>query len=228
VVLKSHDGHWSTISHVSTPYLQAGRQNQKLRTREALVMAARELVADGGTPTVEAAAERAAISRTTAYRYFANQRELLLAAHPETGTTSLLPTPPPVGAPARLDAVVTAFTSLVLETEAQQRTMLRLSLEMTAEERASLPLRQGRGIGWIGEALEPLRGQLTDDELHGLTLAIRTVTGIEAMAWLTDVAGLPRQEAVALMQWSAQALLHAATTDLPFPAATAKRARRRP
>jgi AcrR family transcriptional regulator len=227
VVRKSHDGHWSTISDVSTPYLQAGRQNQKLRTREALVTAARELVAEGETPTVEAAAERAAISRTTAYRYFANQRELLLAAHPETGTTSLLPTPPPVGAPARLDAVVAAFTGLLLETEAQQRTMLRLSLEMTPEERASLPLRQGRGIGWIGEAIEPLRGQLTDDELHRLTLAIRSVTGIEAMAWLTDVAGLPRKEAVALMRWSAQALLQAATTGLPFPAA-AKRPRRRP
>ncbi|MDT7544327.1 MAG: hypothetical protein QOE99_437 [Actinomycetota bacterium] len=212
---------------MSTPYLQAGRQNQKLRTRAALVTAARDLVAAGETPTVEAAAEQAAISRTTAYRYFANQRELLLAAHPETGVASLLPTPPPVGTPARLDAVLAAFTGLVLETEAQQRTMLRLSLEMTAEERASLPLRQGRGIGWIGEALEPLRGQLTDDELHRLTLAVRSVTGIEALAWLTDVAGLSREEAAALMRWSAQALLRAATTDLPLPAATSKRSRRR-
>jgi AcrR family transcriptional regulator len=213
---------------VSTPYVEVGRQNQKLRTRTALVAAARELVAAGSTPTVEAAAERAAISRTTAYRYFSNQRELLLAAHPETGAISLLPTPPPVGTPARLEAVVDTFTRLVLETEAQQRTMLRLSLEMTPEERATLPLRQGRGIGWIGEALEPLRGELSDETLHRLTLAIRSITGIEALAWLTDVAAMPRQEAVALMRWAAQALLHAATTDLPLPAAAPRRSRRRP
>jgi AcrR family transcriptional regulator len=195
---------------MSIPYELNGRVGQKRRTREALVAAARELVADGVTPTVEAAAERASISRTTAYRYFPNQRTLLVAAHPETVAPSLLPADPPADAAARLDIVVAAFTQTIVDTEAQQRTMLRLSLEADPVERAKLPLRQGRAIKWIEEALDPLRTEMSDAEIHRVTLAIRSATGIEALAWLTDVAGLTRDDAVELMRWSARALLQAA------------------
>jgi hypothetical protein len=51
--------------------------------------------------------------------------------------------------------------------------------------------------------------------VHRLALAVRSATGIEALVWLTDVAALPRDEALALMRWSAHALLHAALTDGP-------------
>jgi hypothetical protein len=93
--------------------------------------------------------------------------------------------------------------------------MLRLSLELPDADRAALPLRQGRAIGWIEEALEPLCGRLTGDQVHRLALAVRSATGIEALVWLTDVAALPRDEALALMRWSARALLHAALTEGP-------------
>jgi AcrR family transcriptional regulator len=215
--LVSHEGHSSTVSVVSTETdLSTGRWRQKQRTRQALVDAARELVTLGTPPTVEHAAEHAGISRTTAYRYFPNQRSLLVAAHPETVASSLL-SPDVSDDPAeRLRDVVGRFTELISDTEQQQRTMLRLSLEPAAE-RAALPLRQGRAIGWIEEALEPLRGRFTDDQVHRLTLAVRSATGIEALVWLTDVAALPRDEALALMRWSAQALLHAALSDGPPP-----------
>ena len=66
--------------NMSIPYEALGRTRQKERTRGALIAAARELVAQGTTPTVEEAAAAASISRTTAYRYFPNQRALLAAA----------------------------------------------------------------------------------------------------------------------------------------------------
>src|SRR5437868_1136675 len=112
------------MSAVSTAYELTGRAAQKGRTRAALVAAARALVAAGTTPTVEDAAEAAGISRTTAYRYFPNKRALLLAAHPEVGADSILPADAPDDAAARLDLVVDAFTKMIIETEAQQRTML--------------------------------------------------------------------------------------------------------
>jgi AcrR family transcriptional regulator len=207
------------MSSVSSPYEVTGRTRQKQRTRDALVAAARHQVAAGLTPTVEQAAAAAGISRTAAYRYFPSQRALLFAAHPETGARSLLPADPPDDPAARLDAVIRAFTHLIVETEAQQRTMLRLSLEADPGERAALPLRQGRAIAWIAEALSPLHDQLSDQAIHQLVLAIRSAVGIEALAWLTDVARLTRDEAVGLMSWSAQALLHAALTQTPPPAA---------
>jgi hypothetical protein len=153
--------------------------------------------------------------------YFANQRALLAAAHPETVAASLLPPDPPADPEARLAAVVAAFTQLILDTENQQRTMLRLSLEAEPGERAALPLRQGRAIGWIEEALSPLGDQLSDQARRHVVLAIRSVVGIEALAWLTDVARLSRADAVALMRWTAQALLRSALTGRPPDAAGA-------
>lgn len=204
---------YGTISVMSTPYELNGRIDQKRRTRDALIAAARDLVAKGETPTVEAAAEAASISRTTAYRYFPNQRALLVAAHPETGVVSLLPENAPDDAATRLDLVVDTFTRSLLENEAQQRTMLRLSLEADPIQRAQLPLRQGRAIKWIEEALAPLREDMSEADVRRLTHAIRSATGIEALVWLTDIAGLSRHDARELMRWSARALLRTAIAD---------------
>lgn len=198
---------------MSTPYELNGRVAQKRRTRDALVDAARRLVAEGQAPTVEGAAEAASISRTTAYRYFPSQHALLAAAHPETATDSMLPDDAPDDVATRLDLVVAAFTRTILDTEAQQRTMLRLSLEAGPVERSQLPLRQGRAIGWIEEALAPLRHNLTEADVHRLAIAVRSATGIEALVWLTDIAGLSRRDAAELMHWSARALLQATLVD---------------
>jgi hypothetical protein len=180
---------------------------------------------------VEAAAEAASISRTTAYRYFPSQRALLAAAHPEPATESLLPEHAPDDVAERLDIVVDMFTRMILATEAQQRTMLRLSLEADPVERAQLPLRQGRAIKWIEEALAPLQPAMPAAAVHRLALAIRSATGIEALAWLTDIAGLSRDDATTLMRWSARALLDAAVADNtiadrnPSPATSRRHAR---
>lgn len=200
------------MKSVSRPWESDGRTNQKRRTHAALIAAARSLVTAGETPTVEQAAAAASISRATAYRYFGTQRELLAAAHPETDTRSMLGSDPPEDPAARLDIVVRSFTAMIVETEAQQRTMLRLSLEPEIDH-DRLPLRQGRAIGWITEALEPLRDLLSNEGLHRLVLAIRSAIGIEALVWLTDIGGLSRTDATALMRRSAQALLQAALAD---------------
>lgn len=200
---------------MSTAQDGTGRIRQKERTRAALLAAARDLVAAGETPTVEQAAIAAGISRPTAYRYFANQRSLLAAAHPETATSSLLPDDAPRDVEARLDLVIAEFARIVVGTEPQQRTMLRLSLEASA--RADLPLRQGRAIAWIEEALEPLGDRLTPEVRHQLAVAIRSAVGIESLVWLTDVAGLDRTRAVDLMRWSAQAMLRATLDGHPPP-----------
>jgi AcrR family transcriptional regulator len=192
-----------------------GRAAQRQRTRDALVAAARQLVASGATPTVEDAAAAASVSRATAYRYFPNGRALLLAAHPEMTATTMLPESPPRRLADRLDAVVTAFTTMIVDTELQQRTMLRLSLEPDPGHRGPLPLRQGRAIGWIHEAIDDLTGRLTDDEVHRVVLAVRATIGIEALVWLTDIAGLSREQATELMRWSARAILERAIRQPP-------------
>jgi AcrR family transcriptional regulator len=192
-------------------YEQTGRTRQKARTRAALVDAARVLLAGGRTPTVEEAAEAAGVSRATAYRYFPNQRALLVAAHPEIEATSLLVEDAPADPQERLDRTIAELIRLTVDTEPELRTMLRLSLEPGGGE--ELLLRQGRAIGWIEDALAPLQGRLRPSALRRLVLAIRSACGIEALVWLTDVAGLSRQQASKLMRWSALALLRAALAE---------------
>jgi AcrR family transcriptional regulator len=195
---------------MSIPYEMTGRRRQKARTRRELIDAARQLLAEGITPTVEQAAERADIARTTAYRYFANQSALLLATYPELDAPSLLGDDPPSDPSMRLDLVTERFTRQVLDHEPELRATLRLALTPDRSPSDGLPLRHGRGIHWIEDALGPLRGHLAEAELHRLALAIRATIGIEALVWLTDVGGLSRADAVATMRWSAQALLRAA------------------
>jgi AcrR family transcriptional regulator len=194
----------------SIPYERRGRARQKARTRNALVVAARQLLAEGVTPTVEQAADRAQISRTTAYRYFANQRTLLVATYPEMEARSQLGATPPSDPLARLEVAVDATTSQVVEHEPALRAQLRLSLEPRPPAREELPYRRGRAIIWLEDALAPLRGRMPEPELRRLVLAIRATIGIEALVWLTDVAGCSREEAVDIMRSSARTLARAA------------------
>lgn len=198
---------------MSIPYELTGRTKQKARTRSALVDAARALLAEGVNPTVEQAADRAAISRTSAYRYFANRRALLTAVYPELETHSLLAADAPADPAARLELVLERFTGHVLEHEPALRAQLRMSLEPNPTEPDRLPFRTGRAIAWIEDALAPLRDRMSAQKVRHLVFAIRATTGIEALVWLTDVAGLPRDEAIALMRSSAHALLRDASRE---------------
>jgi AcrR family transcriptional regulator len=203
---------------MSVPYEMTGRRDQKARTRNALIESTRNLLAKGVTPTVEEAAAAASISRTTAYRYFPNQRSLLAAAHPEIETSTLIGEDAPEDAEERYELAVEAFTRLVVDSEPQLRTMLRLSLEPDADDRQQLLLRQGRAIPWFEDALAPLRDQLPAPALRRLVLATRVACGIEALVWLTDIAGLSREEALEVMRSSARALFQSAVSDAPSSA----------
>jgi AcrR family transcriptional regulator len=184
--------------------VEAGRTRQKQRTRDQLLAAAWQLMERGDTPRVEDAAEAAGISRTTAYRYFASQAELLAAAFPETARGSMLPDRPPADPVERVAAVASALVDRIETTEQLQRTMLRLSLGDTPHD---LPLRQGRAIPWFEEALEPLRDQLGDEGVHRLAVALRSVCGIETRVWLRDIAGLDSAAIRSLQLWMTDALV---------------------
>lgn len=122
---------------------------------------------------------------------------------------------PPSDPSARLEIVTERLTQQVVDHEPELRATLRLALGPASPKNDGMPLRQGRGIYWIEDALSPLRGHLSETEIHRLVLAIRATIGIEALVWLTDVGGLSRSEAIKTMRWSAQALLRSALEDAP-------------
>jgi AcrR family transcriptional regulator len=199
---------------MDAPYLHTGRTNQKARTRDALIAATRKLLARGVSPTVEAAATEASVGRTTAYRYFPNSRALLAATYPEIEMTSLLGADSPEDPLARLESVAETLTQRCIEYEPEYRAQLRLALEGKSADGESLPLRRGRRIGWIEDALSPLKGRIPEPELQRLVYGIGATLGIEAFVWLTDVAGLSREEAAQVMRTNARTLLRSALERL--------------
>ena len=199
---------------MDVPYLHTGRTNQKVRTRDALIAAARRLLAEGMTPTIEEAAAEASVGRTTAYRYFPNSRALLAATYPEFEMDSLLGADSPEDPLARLESVAESLTQRCIEYEPEYRAQLRLALEGESADGESLPLRRGRRIGWIGDALSPLKGRIPEAELQRLVFGIGATLGIEAFVWLTDMAGLSREEAAEVMRSNARTLLRSALERL--------------
>jgi AcrR family transcriptional regulator len=196
---------------MTVPYTSTGRINQKARTREALVTATRELLEQGVLPTMEEAANAAAVSRTTAYRYFPSLRELIVAAYPHVQQESVLGPNPPEDPAERLEIVAENHSRRILENEAQMRTVLRLSLEGLRPP--ELPMHRGLRVAWIEDALAPLRGQMPEDELERLVHGIGATLGIEAFVWLTDIAGVSRKEAASIIRSSALGLLQSAIAN---------------
>jgi AcrR family transcriptional regulator len=202
---------------MTVPYESTGRANQKGRTRDALIAATRELLAQGVIPTMEAAAAEAAISRTTAYRYFPNLRALLVATFPHADEESLLGSEPPPDPLARLQIVAENHTLRILKYEPEMRAVLRLSLEGDSADVPGLPMHRGLRIGWIEDALAPLKGRMAADELQQLAYAIGATLGIEAFVWLTDVARLSREDAAATLRSNASRLLRSAIAESAAP-----------
>jgi AcrR family transcriptional regulator len=198
---------------VTVPYELTGRINQKTRTRDALIAAARAQLAQGVRPTMEGAAAAASISRTTAYRYFSSSRALLVAAYPHIEERSLLGPDPPRDPAARLEIVAEDQTHRILKYEPEMRAVLRLSLETGPTDGQRLPMNRGLRIGWIEDALAPLRGHMPHDDLQGLVYGIGATLGIEAFVWLTDIARLSREEAAANMRANASGLLRGALSS---------------
>jgi AcrR family transcriptional regulator len=191
------------VSHV-----KGGRVGQKARTLRTMVEATQRLMAEGVIPTVEQAAERAGVSRATAYRYFRNQRELLAASYPIIDLPSLLPSDASGDVVERVTHVARSILRSVVENETALRAQLRMSLEQGGK-RTELPLRQGRRIGWFADALSPVKSQMKPAEFRRLTLALASVVSLEVLIWLIDLGGLPHQKAVDQIVWTARRVLDA-------------------
>ena len=117
---------------------------------------------------------------------------------------------PRLGSTSSLEAIARQ----AVEHEAELRAMLRLSLEPNAPEHATI-FRSASGGASAGSPTRSRRcvAGFPSVSSERLVLAIASAVGIDALVWLTDIAGLSRPQAVEQMRWSARALLKAALAD---------------
>lgn len=190
------------------------RLSPRERTRRDLLAAARELLAEGLPLTVPAVAERAGVSRATAYRYFAsNDAVALNATLPPPGDPfgdSDWPyaKPRPDQTPAdRMATVVRGMAEWAFDHERELRTVLALSLQPDAEERGFSRAGKLARFDWIETALSDLPDTVTRAERRKLHAALLPLFGADAVIWTVDVAGLDRKQAVEQLAWTAHALV---------------------
>jgi AcrR family transcriptional regulator len=194
------------------------RANQKERTREALVGAARALLRGGTPPTVAEAAEEARVSRATAYRYFPTHESLMVEIANVTPATQpveqLLDNLTSDDAEERLLSLLDKFNPIVFAEEIPMRTALRTYLDTWLESRGkgdkAIPVREGRRMRWLDKVLEPVRRDLTEAQRRRLRAALALTLSIDAMVVMKDVCRIEgEKEALEVLRWAASALLRA-------------------
>jgi AcrR family transcriptional regulator len=200
--------------------------SQRNRTRAAITEAATALLREGSPPTVAEAAERAQVSRATAYRYFPTQESLLVEI------AQVGPLMKPVdelvagfpadhGAGQRLAAVIEAAMTAMLSDEVVIRTGLRVYMDTwlaSHRDGKDVAVRTGRRMRYIDEALKPLGERLGEPGRKRLRCALALTAGSEAITSLKDAAGLDDdEEIIATVKWAANALLQAAIHDFDGP-----------
>lgn len=186
------------------------RANQRGRTRRDLLEAALRVSADSSTPTLEAIAEEARVSRATAYRYFPNVDDLLA----EAALHMAFP-----GADCLSGASDDPLERLLLVDDAVDRmiaaneTALRRMIASTAKlplQSTGVPARQNRRLPLIEAALEPARSKFSASSYRQLTRALSLVIGTEAMLVLKDVLALDGAEAREVRRQAIASLLDSA------------------
>lgn len=192
------------------------RTNQKQRTRQALVDAAKALAANGRPLTIADVAEAAQVSVATAYRYFSSPNDLVLEA--ATPRVPQIMADLPDDPADRIDEVVRRLAEIQFGDEALWRAILRADLERWAQQavldpEARVPTRGSNRLDIVQEALAPLAEKLPPQLHRRLIMATMLVCGMEALVAARDACGLERDEAIKVMRWAAQALLQVALRD---------------
>ena len=200
----------------------AGRANQKLRTRTAIVQAAAELSRTGRELTMSEVAKAALVSEATAYRYFPDLASLLREA-----IAGQLPDPAEALAPvADCDDPVeriAAATEFLLRHVLSRQGVVRALIAATITRPGQSQARPGLRYGLIDSALAPLEHTLGATDPAGLTQLKRdlsVVVSAEALFSLTDACGLDPEEAIASIVHTATTLTRATSAGPAGPGAS--------
>jgi AcrR family transcriptional regulator len=177
---------------------RSGRENQKTRTRLAIIDACRALIQTGAMVTMPDVARLALVSEATAYRYFPDIVTLIGEAH-----VGLWPSPDEALQPIaecndpieRVAFASEAFLRRILAYQGAVRTMIAATI--TRPELAAT--RPGLRFVWIDYALAPAEAALASMDADAFTQLKRNlgvVVSPEALFTLTDLYRLSHDAAV--------------------------------
>jgi AcrR family transcriptional regulator len=191
-----------------------GRVNQKLRTRQALIEAAVALRDEGHQPTVAQAAERAKVSRATAYRYFPTVEALISETAADRDMPPLERVWRPGDDPVKgIGLAANALNKLLLGDEVGLHVMERSFMTVWLENESHEPLRPGRRLSYIEPIVDSMRDVLAPRARKRLKQALSIVMGTEALIAVRDISGASLEESLDASAWAARALVRQALAE---------------
>ena len=191
-----------------------GRVNQKLRTRQALIEAAIALRDEGHQPTVAQAAERARVSRATAYRYFPTVEALISETAADRDMPPLERMWQPGDDPVKgMGLAANALNKLLIGDEIGLHVMERSFMTVWLESESHEPLRPGRRLSYIEPIVDSMKDVLSPKARKRLKQALSIVMGTEALIAVRDIGGASIEESLATTAWAARALVRQALDE---------------
>jgi AcrR family transcriptional regulator len=192
------------------------RDEQRARTRRALVDACRRLIPTGQPVTIPAVAAEAGVSDATAYRHFPD-----LVALVNEALGGLWPTPAEALRPvatstdpiARLDFACDFLFRRILAYQGSVRAVIAATVIRPESVRA----RPGFRFGLIDQALDPVVSVPTDAARRRLAVLkqdLAAVVSAEALLSLTDLALLAPEDAIASLMRTARAVTAVALAEI--------------
>lgn len=185
-------------------YLETGRMNQKLETREKILHAAKQFLNEAKDFSLEEVAEKAGVSRATIYRYFSDTEVLSGEAGLDINTQS----PEAIYSEFQhlklsesLMKVQDYFNNLTIEHEHA----FRKYLSIVVTSNSSKTKRGARRNKTLKLFLE--NSQLPDQEKRNLSNLLTVLMGAEPIIVTKDVCGLDNTESKELLKWGLQLLL---------------------
>jgi AcrR family transcriptional regulator len=203
----------SRLSHRDTG--PEDRSNQKRRTRQALIDAALALRDEGRNPTFAEVAERALVSRATAYRYFSSFDALISETAADRDMTPLerfwQPGDNPVDG---IGLAANALNRLLIDDEVglhvMERSFMTVWLESGSHETS---LRPGRRMNYIDPIVDSMKDVLTPAARKQLRQALSVVMGTEALIAVRDISCASIKEALDATAWAARSLVRQALAE---------------
>lgn len=196
-------------SHEKKKFLDSGRIQQKMKTREKLLVAANSILIEGKEVSVEQAAKRASVSKATAYRYFSSKEVLQKEAALHTKSEvkeHLFSELAASDLNGRIEKLIDYHYNILTNNEVEFRLFLSAVMKESVQNQANYS-RAGRRVLLIEEALKPLKKTSNKDKFDKMVSAISLILGIESITILKDLCHLGNEEILAHWKWMINKLI---------------------
>lgn len=195
--------------------LDKGRVRQKLKTRQAILHAAKELMQEQSSINLEQVADRAQISRATIYRYFPSaellMRETDLDVHHHSAEV-LQEEVDLLTLPERIYYIQNHFNELTQAHEAEFRRYLSAAIVEVMHSKKKL--RGARRVKGLKAALQPFSSFMSAQDMLDLVHLCTMMMGAEAMVVCKDVCDLNNEQSKQLLRRGVELILKGMELDL--------------